>query len=263
VLADLSIWTIVFLCAMALAAGWIDSVVGGGGVIQLPALLFGLPETTPVALVSGTNKLSSVAGTATASATYLRKVRVDWPVVLCAMGAAYVGSTIGARLISLLPRIAFTPIVAVAVALVGIYTILKPDLGATTELRFSGTKLRIIAAAIGLVIGVWDGMIGPGTGIFLLVAFAAVLGYGFLEATTMTKLVNLTTNAAALVVLGAQGNIMWQLGLCMAACNLTGGFIGARMAIAKGNGFIRKVFIVVVVIVEAKLLYDTVGLITS
>jgi uncharacterized membrane protein YfcA len=248
---------------MALAAGWIDSVVGGGGVIQLPALLFGLPDTTPVPLVSGTNKLSSVAGTATATATYLRKVRVDWPVVLCAMGAAYVGSSIGARLISLLPRFAFTPIVAVAVALVGIYTIRKPDMGATTNLRFSGFRLRCTAAAIGLVVGLWDGLVGPGTGIFLLVAFAALLGYGFLEATTMTKLVNLTTNTAALVVLGVQGNIMWQLGLCMAACNLTGGFVGARMAIAKGNTFIRKVFIVVVIVVEAKLLYDTFALVAS
>ncbi|MDR0436608.1 MAG: TSUP family transporter [Propionibacteriaceae bacterium] len=261
-LVDLSPLTLALLCLVALAAGWIDSVVGGGGVIQLPALLFGLP-TAPVALVSGTNKLSSVAGTASATATYLRKIRVDWAVVSVAMALAFVGSSIGARLISLLPRVAFTPIVAVAVAAVGIYAWCRPELGAETALRHGRAKLRWWAGGIGFVVGVWDGMVGPGTGIFLLVAFAALLGYGFLEATTMTKLVNLTTNVAALVVLGSQANISWGLGAMMAACNLTGGFIGARMSITRGNTFIRKVFLFTVVVVEAKLLYDTARLILN
>jgi uncharacterized membrane protein YfcA len=258
--ADLGFLTIALLCLVALAAGWIDSVVGGGGVIQLPALLFGLP-TTPVPLVSGTNKLSSVAGTATAAATYLRKVRVDWGVVSVAMALAFVGSSGGARLISMLPRVAFTPIVALAVAVVGVYTWRKPELGAKTRLRYQRPQLKIRAGLIGLVIGLWDGLVGPGTGIFLLVAFAGLLGYGFLEATTMTKLVNLTTNVAALVVLGVQGNIIWALGATMAVCNLIGGFIGARMAIAHGNAFIRKVFLFTIVVVETKLLYDTAQLV--
>ncbi|MDR1355639.1 MAG: TSUP family transporter [Propionibacteriaceae bacterium] len=253
---DLTALSITALCLAAFTAGWIDSVVGGGGVIQLPALLFGLP-TTPVALLSGTNKLSSVAGTTSATVTYLHKVRVDLSVVGAAMATAFIGSMTGARMISLLPRVAFTPIVAVAVAIVGIYTWRKSELGARTILRYDRPQLRLRAAIIGGAIGLWDGMIGPGTGIFLLVTFAALLGYGFLEASTMTKLVNLTTNVAALIVLGVQGNVIWTLGAMMALCNLAGGFIGARTAITYGNTFIRKVFLFTVIVVEAKLLYDT------
>ena len=257
---QLPLLTVLLLCLVALAAGWIDSVVGGGGVIQLPALFIGLPSSTPVATVSGTNKLSSVVGTAMASATYVSKIKIHWPTALAVVVTAYGGSTLGATLVRFIPRTAFSPIIVVIVAVVGVYTWRRPKLGETTSLRHHGVSHWLIALAIGAVIGVYDGMVGPGTGVFLTIAFVALLGYGFLEATTMAKLANLTTNIAALVVFGFSGQILWLLGGCMAVCNLTGAAIGSRMAIKHGNRFIRSVFLIALIIVEAKLIYDMIML---
>ncbi len=250
---------VALLCVVAFVAGWIDAVVGGGGVIQLPALLVGLPDAA-VATVSGTNKLSSVAGTTVAAGTYVSKIRISWPVTLLAVVTAFAGSSVGAHLIQYLPRQAFLPIVVAVVAVVGVYTWRHPRLGQMTRLRHQGAVHAGIAAGLGLVVGLWDGMVGPGTGVFLVIGFVALLGYGFLEATTMAKLINLATNLAAIIVLGAAGHILWGLGGCMALCNLVGGGLGARMAVRWGNQFIRRVFLVAVVIVEAKLVYDTVSL---
>jgi uncharacterized membrane protein YfcA len=255
VIDQLPALTVALLCCAALAAGWIDSVVGGGGAIQMPALLIGLPDA-PVATISGTNKLSSFAGVVVATGTYLRKVRVHWPTAAIVIAGAFAGSSVGARLVTLLPRAAFTPIIIVAVALVGVYTWRKRDLGQETNLRLTPGRHRAAAAAIGLVCGVWDGLVGPGTGTFLVLGFVAVLGYGFLPATALAKIANLTTNLAALLVLGTGGHVLWRLGACMAAANIVGAAIGSRMAIARGNAFIRKVFLATVVIIEARLLYD-------
>lgn len=249
---------VLLLVAAAFVAGWVDAVVGGGGLIQLPALLIGLSANTPVATVSGTNKLSSVAGTGTATATYLRKVRVGWRTTLPLMACAYAGSTLGAQLVKLLPKQAFTPIVLVVLVVVGTYTVRRPSLGLVQELRHTGGAHTLRLALIGLVIGIYDGFIGPGTGTFFVIALVALLGYGFLEATALTKLANLTTNVAALVVLGSSGHVLWGLGAVMAAANLTGGYLGARMAIRHGNAFVREVFLVVVGLLAVKLAWDSV-----
>ena len=245
------------LCLAAFAAGWIDSVVGGGGVIQLPALLIGLPPSTSVPTVAGTNKLAAIAGTAIASATYVRKVHIGWRLTVLVAATAYGGSTLGAHLIGYLPRVAFTPIIIVAVAALGVYTWRRPQLGQQTRLRHAGTPAHwVLAGALGLVCGLWDGFVGPGTGVFLVIGFVGLLGYGFLEATTISKLANLATNAAALLVFGLQGDVLWKVGACMAVANLAGGALGSRMAVVHGNQFIRRVFLVAVVAVEAKLAYD-------
>ncbi|MDR0848409.1 MAG: TSUP family transporter [Propionibacteriaceae bacterium] len=252
--------TVVLLCVAALAAGWVDAVVGGGGVIQLPALLVGLPNTD-IASISGTNKMSSCAGTAVATGTYLSKIAVHVPTAVIVVVCAYLGSTGGAHLVQYVPRVVFTPLVGVAVAVIGVYVWRTRTLGQETHLRLSTAKHRLSAGVIGLVCGVWDGLVGPGTGIFLVLGFVVILGYGFLPATALAKVANLTTNIAALVVLGIQGHVLWGLGACMAAANVVGGAIGSRMAIAKGNSFIRKVFLVAVGLVEIKLVYDTIRLI--
>ena len=260
VIDQLPIATVVLLCLAALLAGWIDAVAGGGGIIQLPALLIGLPPSTPVATVSGTNKLSSIAGTAVASGRYLRKVRVHWPTALVVVGCGFIGSAIGARLVQLVPRTVFTPLIVVVVAVIGIYAWRRPQLGQANKDKLRTRTYWSLALALGLVAGLWDGMVGPGTGVLLAVGFAAVLGYAFLEATTMAKLANLATNLAALIVLGRAGHVLWGLGACMAACNLIGGALGSGMAIRFGNRFIRVVLLVAVAIIEAKLVYDTVRL---
>ncbi|MCT1459676.1 TSUP family transporter [Aestuariimicrobium sp. p3-SID1156] len=256
---DLGWHLVAFLVTAALVAGWVDAVVGGGGLIQLPSLLIGLPADTPVATVSGTNKISSAAGTLVATGTYLRKVKVQWLYALPLMLAAYVGSSIGARLVTLMPREWFTPIVLVALIGVGWYTVRRPQMGLNHEVRRSGWPLALMMTAIGLVIGIYDGFLGPGTGSFFVIALVAILGYGFLQASAMAKLANLTTNVAAIVVL--HDVINWKIGLAMATANLTGGFVGAAMAVRWGNAFVRRVFLVVVVVLGLRLAWDTVRMV--
>lgn len=256
-MADLAWHTVALLVLAALVAGWVDAVVGGGGLIQLPSLLIALPDE-PVATVSGNNKISSFAGTLVATGTYLRKVSVQWSVAIPLVISAYVGSTIGARLVSLMPREWFTPIVLAALVVVGTYTLRKPSMGLEHQVRASGAKLIAAMVAIGLLVGVYDGFLGPGTGSFFVIAMVAFLGYGFLQASVMAKLANLTTNLAAIVVL--RHDIIWSLGLAMAAANLTGGFVGASMAVKHGSGFVRKVFLVVVGLLSLRLLWDTIAM---
>jgi len=260
VIDGLPLLTVVFLCLAALVAGWIDSVVGGGGLIQLPAVLVGLPASTPIATISGTNKLSSVAGTAMASGVYLHKVRISWPTTVVMVAAAFGGSSLGAHLIQYFSRAVFVPIIVVVVAVVGLYTWRNPRLGQVTHLKHDGAAHWLLALVIGAVVGLWDGLIGPGTGVFFVIGLVGLLGYEFLTATTMAKLANLATNIAALIVLGSAGHILWGIGGCMAAGNLVGGAIGSRMAVRRGNSFIRNVFLVAIVIIEITLIVEIVRL---
>ncbi|MGA4669823.1 TSUP family transporter [Propionibacteriaceae bacterium Y1923] len=254
---DLAWYVVGFLVLAALVAGWVDAVVGGGGLIQLPSLLIGLPDAS-VPTISGTNKISAVAGTAMATGIYLRKVKVNWALALPLVAAAYLGSTLGAGLVTLIPREAFTPIVLVALVAVGIYTVRKKNMGLEHAPRHRGLKMVAVLVAIGLVVGVYDGFLGPGTGSFFVIGMVALLGYGFLQASAMAKLANLTTNIAAIAVL--RHHISWGIGLTMAVANLTGGFLGAQMAVRLGNSFVRKVFLVVVSILVVRLGWDTISM---
>lgn len=247
--------TVVALCGAALLAGWVDAVSGGGGLIQLPALLIGLPAATP-AQVLATNKLSSICGTLVAATTYYRRVRPDRRTVLPMMAAAVGGSAVGAACASLIPPEAFRPLVLVLLVLVAIYTIRRPDVGGVESLRFSGGRHYVAAVAAAFVIGAYDGIFGPGTGSFLVIAGVALLGYSFLQASAKARMVNLATNAGALLVFFAQGAPLVALGLTMGACNVTGGYLGAHMAIRRGSGFVRIVFLAVVGALTVRLAYD-------
>lgn len=255
--------TIAFLVAAALLAGWVDSIVGGGGLIQLPSLLIGLPAEVPVATIAGTNKVPSSMGTAVAAITYLRRVRVEWWSLVPLVALSATGSALGAQLTHYLDRRAFTPLVLAAIVGVGWYTWRRPQLGLHHAPRHDGWRSTAWLAAIGLVVGLWDGFIGPGTGSFFLILLVAIMGYEFLVATTLSKLANLTTNLAAIAVFGLSGNIWWGLALVMGAANLLGGFLGARTALRNGNAFVRKVFLVVVVALGAKLTWDLVAAIAA
>ena len=255
---DLPLLTIALLVMASFMAGWVDAVVGGGGLIQLPALLIGLPSDTPVATIAATNKLPSAMGTLTATATYLRTIRIDWTLAWPLLLMAAVGSWSGAQLTHLLPREHFTPLVLFAVVTVGLYTWLKPQLGLHSRVKHSGNDARARMAGIGAVVGVWDGFIGPGTGTFFVILLVSVIGHDFLASSALAKLANLTTNASALVAFAITGNILWGLGLSMGAANLVGGYLGARAALTRGNGFVRKVFLVVVGALAIKLAWDTV-----
>lgn len=256
---ELPLLTIALLVAASFAAGLVDSIVGGGGLIQLPSLLIGLPADTPVPTIAGTNKLPSSMGTFVAVVTYLRQVRIPWGAVVPLVGFSYLGSTVGAQLTHFLDRAAFTPLVLAAIVGVGWYTWRRPALGLKHEVKHAGWRGVAWLALIGLVVGLWDGFIGPGTGSFFLILIVAVMGFDFLTSTALAKVANLTTNVAAIVVFGLSGNILWGLGLAMGAANIVGGFLGASLALRHGNQFVRKVFLVVIVGLGLKLTWDMVA----
>jgi uncharacterized membrane protein YfcA len=253
---DVTGGVLLFLGAAAFLAGWVDAVVGGGGLVQLPALMVAFPQATPVQLLA-TNKMGSVAGTTTSSVTYLRRVRLDLRTALPLAGSAFVGSLLGAVVASWIPREAFNPVILVVLVGVGAFTLLRPDLGQVAALRFAGRRHYGAAVAVGAVIGFYDGALGPGTGSFLVFALVGVLGYGFLEASGKAKLANLATNVAALLVFLPQGAVVWQAAAVLMTCNVAGGYLGARLAVARGSRFIRVVFIAVVGAFVVRIGYDT------
>lgn len=261
-LLQISVLTLIFLVGAAFLAGWVDAVVGGGGLIQLPALLTSLPADTSTATVLGTNKVASAAGTAVSSWTYVRRITpiaaTALPLVLCAL----LGSAAGAGLASFIPRPWLSPIVLVALLAVGVYTLLRPAMGLVHDPRHRGRAQVLRSGGIGGVIGVYDGILGPGTGSFFIIAMVALLGYGFLEASVHAKLANLTTNIGSLLVFGLQGEVWWLLGALMACANVLGGFLGARLAIRLGSRFVRIVFLVVIGALAIRLSLDTVALLT-
>ena len=238
-------YTVLALLALAaLFAGFVDAVVGGGGLVQLPALVLGLPGASPVQVLA-TNKLASICGTSVSSVTYYRRVRPHAGTFLPLMGFAFAGSLLGALLAVRIPKEAFDPIVLVVLVLVGAY-VFKPGIGDVTKLRFSGHRHTAIAMAAGFVIGAYDGALGPGTGSFFVFALVGFLGYSFLEASAKARMANWATNLAALCIFIPQDAVMWRTGLVMGAANLLGGYLGARMAVARGATFVRVFFIVVV-----------------
>ena len=261
-LLQLSVLTLLLLVAAAFVAGWVDAVVGGGGLIQLPALLTSLPADASTGAVLGTNKIASAAGTAVSSWTYVRRITpvaaTAVPLILCALA----GSAVGAGLASFLPKPWLSPIVLVALLVVGAYTLLRPTMGLAHEPRHSGRAHLLRSGGIGGAVGVYDGILGPGTGSLFIIAMVAVLGYGFLEASVHAKLANLTTNLGALLVFGLQGEVWWLLGAVMAVANLLGGYLGARLALKLGSRFVRVVFLVVTGALALRLAVDSVALLT-
>ncbi len=251
---------LVFLIVAAGIAGWVDAVVGGGGLIQLPALVIGVPKDVATPFILGTNKLSSFFGTLSASWVYLRRIRVHLTLLVPLVVGAFGGSAVGAALSRYVPRDVLTPVVLVAVIAVAVYTLMRPKMGLHHEPKHSGRRAVVWRSGlIGVLVGFYDGILGPGTGSFFVILLVGVLGFGFLQASVNAKIANLTTNLAALAVYGVHGEILLALGVAMACANMTGGFIGARMATRNGSGFVRIVFLVVLSLLIVKLAWDTVA----
>ena len=242
---DPTLTVLALLVLAGVVAGFVDAVVGGGGLVQLPALLLGLPDAATIQVLA-TNKLASICGTSVSSATYYRRIRPDPRTFLPLMVFAFAGSALGALAASQVSRDAFEPIVLVALVVVGTYVVLRPALGRETALRFAGHHHTLAAIGTGLVVGFYDGVLGPGTGSFFVFALVGLLGYSFLQATAKAKLANVATNLAALCVFVPQGAVLWKVGLLMGVANLVGGYLGARTAVRRGTGFVRVFFIVVV-----------------
>jgi uncharacterized membrane protein YfcA len=246
---------IALLCLAAFAAGGLDAVVGGGGLLQLPALLLVLPHS-PVVQLLGTNKLASVVGTGSAAATYSRRVDMHAPTAIRMAIAAFLGSALGALLATVVGSRVLRPVVLLALLAVWLYTLRRPGLGEQEALRLSPQRQAGVAVVGGALIGLYDGFVGPGTGSFLVFLLVGAVGLSFLHASATAKAVNTMTNLAALLLFGLLGHVLWRLGLAMAGCNLAGSQIGARLAIRRGSAWVRRVFLVVVAALIVRLAVD-------
>ena len=241
-------------CA-SLLAGFVDSIVGGGGLILVPALFAVFPTTHPATLF-GVNKGASVWGTAVATAQFARRVDMRWRALLPAAFAGFCGSFAGAWLVTVIsPDFLRKLLPAILVAVLS-YTLVKKELGKHHAPRFSGRAEVAAASSIGVVIGFYDGFFGPGTGSFFVFLFVRWLGYDFLNASASAKLLNTATNLAALILFAAKGHVWWHFALTMAVANVIGSLLGTRMALKHGAGFVRVVFIVVVSALILKTTYD-------
>jgi len=239
----------------SLLAGFVDSIVGGGGLILVPAL-FAVFPTAPPATLFGTNKGASVWGTAFATVQFSRRVEMRWAALLPAAMASFVAAFAGAWLVTVVSPAYLRKVLPGVLLAVLIYTLFKKELGRHHAPRFSGAKEAYLASAIGAVIGFYDGFFGPGTGSFLVFLFVRLLGYDFLSASASAKLINTTTNVASLVLFIAKGHIWWHFVLAMALANVAGSLLGTRLALKHGTGFVRLVFIGVVSALILKTGYD-------
>ena len=239
-------------------AGFVDAVVGGGGLIQIPALFTAFPAASPASLF-GTNKIASIVGTASAALQYARRVSIPWRIALPGALAALIGAWCGARAVVWMPVELLRPLVLLLLIVVAAYTFTQKNFGTEGSKTAIGRRDILVTIAIALVVGFYDGFFGPGTGsffIFLLVRFVAL---DFLHASATAKVLNVATNFAALSFFVSSVDLLWQVGLVMAVCNLGGALIGSRLALRHGAGFVRRIFLLVVVVLIVKMAYDLIG----
>ncbi len=248
-------WTLPALIGFAFVAGFVDAVVGGGGLIQVPALFVLRPELTPATLF-GTNKLASIVGTSNASWQYARRVQLPWRILLVTAGTAFAFAFLGARAVSHFNPNALRPLIIGLLLAVFVYTLIRKDFGSLHAPKLSESQQRLCGFGMGALIGFYDGFFGPGTGSFLVFAFVGLFGFSFLLASASAKIVNLATNAAALAWFIPTGNVLYQAALPMALANLAGSWCGAHLALKRGSGFVRLFFIGVVALLLARMIWD-------
>ncbi len=246
--------TIILLCIIAFFAGFVDAIVGGGGLIQTPAGLILLPNNS-VAQVIGSLKIPSFTGTFFAARTYLKKIKIPFKRLLIFTSIAFAASFTGSYCLTLVSNRFMKPVILLVLILVAIYTFTKKNFGQETNnqnLNFPWYKGALICLALGF----YDGFIGPGAGSLLVLAFISWLGFDFLQANAHAKVVNLATNLGSIILFTIKGSILWPIAIPMAICNAIGGMIGSRVALARGNGFIRTVFLIVIMATLCRLGYD-------
>jgi uncharacterized protein len=242
------------LCLFSLLAGFVDAVVGGGGLIQLPAFMILQPQVA-IATALGTNKFASFFGTSFAVHRFARHVKIDWHTVAPAAVAAFLFAVLGARAVTLLSASLVRPLILALLVIVAIYVFVVKDLGLIHKPKHTPHKARLIGIVLGAVLGFYDGFFGPGMGSFLIFGFVGIFGFDFLSASASAKVVNWSTNLAAVIYFAWAGHILFGIGIAMAVSNVIGATLGARVAIAKGSRFVRIFFLVVVSLLIARLVY--------
>ena len=244
---------IAVLVGVALVAGIVDAIAGGGGLITVPAFLaVGLPPH----LALGTNKGQSVFGSFAAMVRFGRAGLVDARRARVTFPAGVAGSLLGAAAVLVVPPETLRPVVLVLLAAAALFVGLRRPGSVPIEPAPARRGAPALAAAIALAIGAYDGFFGPGTGTFLIVAFAALLGDGLARASASAKVVNFASNLAALALFAARGTVVWRLAIPMAACQLAGGWVGAHLAIRRGDAVVRRVVVAVALAAAARLAWD-------
>ena len=244
------------LILAAFVAGAIDAVVGGGGLIQIPAL-FAVHPGESAATLFGTNKCASVVGTANATWRYARRVVMPWRTILPAALAAFAFSYLGAAAVAWLPKDAVRPLILVLLVFAAVYTLMKKEFGEQHRPAHSGHRELLYAILLGGVIGFYDGFFGPGTGSFLIFLFVRFFGFDFLHASAGAKVVNVATNLAALAYFLPNGYVLPLLAAAMAAANVGGSMAGTWLALRHGSALIRRVFLLVVGVLIVRFAWDT------
>ena len=239
----------------SLFAGFVDAIVGGGGLILVPALFSAYPTAAPATLF-GTNKAGAVWGTAWATRQFARRVELPWHALRPAAAAAFAGSFCGAWAVTLVSASGLRRALPFILLGVLIYTLARKQLGREHAPRHAGAREALLASAIGLAIGFYDGFFGPGTGSFFVFLFVRLLGYDFLHASASAKLLNTATNVAALLLFAAKGHVWWHVAAGVAVANVAGSLLGTRLALKHGAGFVRGAFIAVVAALILKTAYD-------
>ena len=237
--------TILTLCAFSCLAGFVDAIIGGGGLIQTPAILFTLPQY-PVPTLIGTTKIPSLAGSLMGAFQYSRRVAVAGRFIGPMMALAFGASWLGSWTLTHVPNTFMKPVALVILVAVFVYTLTKKDFGQQPQRTVSLKQQRIRMGLMGAGLGFYDGFFGPGTGSFLVLGFIALIGFDFLKASAHAKLVNAATNLASTLFFINKGGLLYVVAFPMAIANLSGAFLGARLAILKGNQFIRVFFLLVI-----------------
>ena len=248
----MDIWTFLIVCPLVGLAGFIDAISGGGGLISLPAyLIAGLPPHAAI----GTNKFGSCCGTVVATWQFARHGFIRWKQAVPAVALALVGSWLGARLALMVDPGTFKIIMLIILPLTGVYVLNKKALQASNP-PYSVRRTMLIVALLSFVIGVYDGFYGPGTGTFLMLLLTAVAHVSLNEAAGLTKVINLSTNVAALAVFLTHGVVWMPLALAAAAFSVVGNYMGAKYFVSKGTGFVKPVIIIVLSLFFVKLCYE-------
>ena len=253
--ADYSLFTLLLLSVLSFTAGYIDAVVGGGGLIQIPALLVTMPNT-PLPTLFGTNKIAALSGTSIAAVQYAKRIRFNFKLLIAISIASFIASYSGAKIVSIINPATLKPIILIILIAIAVYTFLKKDLGKFQKKQLPLQRQILFGIIIGLIVGFYDGFFGPGTGSFFVLAFVLILGFEFVQASAYAKIVNCMTNISALVVFIRQGDYILEIAILMAIFNISGSLIGSRMALKKGNGFIRVFFLIIVSIMIVRYGWD-------
>ena len=247
--------TLLIVCPLIFLAGFIDAIAGGGGLISLPAYLFaGLPAHTAI----GSNKLSSCCGLVAACTKYLREGQVRLSVALWSALGCIIGAGCGSSLGLVFPERTLRMLMLIAVPIVAVFLATRKDLGAEKEGEppLSRKKEAVLSTVIGIAVGLYDGLIGPGAGTFLILGFTTFIGIGLVQASACAKVSNMASNLTSVVIYALSGNVRYLIALPAATCSMAGAYFGARTAIRGGGKRVKQVMYVVLVLLFIKLVSD-------